>query len=150
MTRENTVWEYTKQAGYEPIEGRSIIVKPAGRNLSDKLIKFFEWSDLYVLQLCENEMVCLPFDRTWTTLSKEISLAIPYQDIESVDLSEDLLNTEFSLRTPNGEIRFTTQQPELSDYRLSGIYATQFAGGYKNWHKDNVKITLEALRGLCA
>ena len=43
------------------------------------------------------------------------------------------------------------QQKELSDIRLSGIYASQYAGGYKNWHAENVDTTLEALSELgCA
>lgn len=37
---------------------------------------------------------------------------------------------------------------DLSDLRLSGIYATQYVGGYKNWHAENVKPTLEALSEL--
>lgn len=151
MAREETVWEYIKQAGYEPLEGRSIIVRSAASDLSDKIVKFFKWSsDLYVLQMCENELVCLPFDPNWTTLCKEVSLVIPYHDIESVDFSEDLLNTVIGLHTQEGDIRFTTQQDALSDCRISGAYATQYAGGYKNWHKDNFKATLEALGSLGA
>ena len=45
-------------------------------------------------------------------------------------------------------MRLTTQQKELSDLRLSGIYATQYAGGYKNWHAENVQPTLQALSAL--
>lgn len=151
MAREETVWEYTKQAGYEPLEGRTIIVRPAQDNLSSKVVQFFRWaSDLYALQMCENELVCLPFDPNWTTLRKEVPLVVPYQDIESVEFSDDLLNTVIDLHTQNGDIRFTTQQEALSNYRISGAYATQFVGGPKNWHKDNIKETLEALGDLGA
>ena len=45
-------------------------------------------------------------------------------------------------------IRLTTQQAELSDLRSSGIYATIYAGFFKNWHKENVDSTLKALAEL--
>ena len=151
MAHEKTVWEYTKQAGYEPLEGRTIIVRPAPNDLSSKIVQFFQWtSDIYALQMCKNELVCLPFDPNWTTLRKEAFLVLPYQDIESIEFSEDLLNTVVELHTQNGDIRFTTQQEALSNCRTSGAYAMQFAGGFKNWHKDNFKATLEALSNLGA
>ena len=52
------------------------------------------------------------------------------------------------IETGTGGVRLTTQQKELSDLRLSGIYATQYAGGYKNWHAENVQSTLQALSEL--
>lgn len=36
----------------------------------------------------------------------------------------------------------------LNDLRTSGLYATQYVGGLKNWHKENLDGTLEALKGL--
>ena len=63
-------------------------------------------------------------------------------------LIDDLLNVVIDIETSSGAARLTTQQKELSDLRLSGIYATQYAGGYKNWHAENVKPTLEALSEL--
>ena len=68
--------------------------------------------------------------------------------IESVKLIDDLLNVVIDIETSTGGVRLTTQQKELSDLRLSGIYATQYAGGYKNWHAENVKPTLQALSEL--
>lgn len=63
-------------------------------------------------------------------------------------LIDDLLNVIIDIETSSGGVRLTTQQKELSDLRLSGIYATQYAGGYKNWHAKNVQPTLEALSEL--
>lgn len=36
----------------------------------------------------------------------------------------------------------------LSDLRSSGVYATMYAGSFKNWHKENLDRTLKALTEL--
>ena len=105
MAREEKVWEYAMDAGFTPLEDRCIIVKGAAGDLSEKIVRFFETWDVAVLQMCENELILLPFESFWGTLDR-------------------------------------------SDLRLSGIYATQYAGGYKNWHAENVKPTLQALSEL--
>lgn len=98
--------------------------------------------------MCENELILLPFESFWGTLERDVSLVIPYADIESVKLIDDLLNVVIDIETSSGAVRLTTQQKELSDLRLSGIYATQYADGYKNWHAENVQSTLQALSEL--
>ena len=151
MAREEKVWEYAMDAGFTPLEDRCIIVKGAAGDLSEKIVRFFETWDVAVLQMCENEMILLPFDPYWATLERNVSLVVPYSEIESVKLVDDLLNVIIDIETNTGSIRLTTQQKELSDIRLSGIYASQYAGGYKNWHAENVDTTLEALSELgCA
>mgnify|MGYP007098957053 CR=1 FL=1 len=62
MAREEKVWEYAIEAGYTPLEDRCIIVKGAAGNLSDKIVRFFSACDVAVLQMCENELILLPFD----------------------------------------------------------------------------------------
>lgn len=148
MAREEKVWEYAIRAGYAPLEDRCIIVKGAAGDLSDKIVRFFSACDVAVLQMCENELILLPFDPYWATLKEDISLVVPYSEIESVKLVDDLLNVVIDIETSNGGVRLTTQQKELSDIRLSGIYASQYAGGHKNWHAENVDATLEALSKL--
>lgn len=148
MAREEKVWEYAIEAGYEPLEDRCIIVKGAAGDLSEKIVRFFETWDVAVLQMCENELILLPFESFWGTLDRNVSLVVPYADIESVKLFDDLLNVVVDIETSTGGVRLTTQQKELSDLRLSGIYATQYADGYKNWHAENVKPTLQALSEL--
>mgnify|MGYP000794314821 FL=1 len=151
MAREEKVWKYAIEAGYTPLEGRCIIVKGAAGDLSEKIARFFGTCDVAVLQMCENELILLPFDPYWATLEKDVSLVVPYSEIESVKLVDDLLNVIIDIETNTGSIRLTTQQKELSDMRLSGVYASQYAGGYKNWHAENVGTTLEALSELgCA
>ena len=148
MAREEKVWEYAIEAGYEPLEDRCIIVKGAAGDLSEKIVRFFETWDVAVLQMCENELILLPFESFWGTLERDVSLVVPYADIESVKLTNDLLNVIIDIETSGGSVRLTSQQKGLSDIRLSGIYASQYAGGYKNWHAENVDATLKALSEL--
>ena len=145
MARE--VQKFTQEAGYKPLENRCIIVKYAPENLSEQFAAFFN-SEFYVLQMCEHEIVLLPFNTTWGNLRKDVSLVLPYGDIQSVGLRDDLLNTVITIRTRSDTIRLTTQQAELSDLRSSGIYATIYAGFFKNWHKENLEGTLKALTEL--
>lgn len=62
MAREEKVWKYAIEAGCTPLEGRCIIVKGAAGDLSEKIVRFFSACDVAVLQMCENEMILLPFD----------------------------------------------------------------------------------------
>ena len=148
MAREEKVWEYAMGSGYVPLEDRCIIVKGAAGDLSDKIVRFFSACDVAVLQMCENELILLPFDPYWATLEKDVSLVVPYSEIKSVKLTDDLLNVIIDIETSDGSVRLTTQQKELSDIRLSGVYASQYVGGYKNWHAENVDATLKALSEL--
>ena len=138
------VQKFTQEAGYKPLEDRCIIVKYAPENLSEQFAAFFN-SEFYVLQMCEHEIILLPFNTTWGNLRKDVSLVLPYGDIQSVELKDDLLNTVITIRTESDTIRLTTQQAELSDLRSSGIYASIYAGNFKNWHKENLDDTLQAL-----
>ena len=143
----NEVKKFVQELGYQPLEDRCIIIKYAPENLSEQIMAFFD-SEFYVLQMCEHEVVLLPFNTTWGNLRKDISLVLPYEDIQSVALEDDLLNTIITIRTDDDEIRLTTQQAELSDLRSSGIYASIYAGLFKNWHKENLAGTLKALKKL--
>lgn len=141
------VQKFTQEAGYKPLEDRCIIVKYAPENLSEQITAFFN-SEFYVLQMCEHEIILLPFNTTWGNLRKDVSLVLPYGDIQWVELKDDMLNTVITIRTESDTIRLTTQQAELSDLRSSGIYASIYSGFFKNWHKENLDGTLEALRAL--
>ena len=141
------VQKFTQEAGYKPLEDRCIIVKYAPENLSEQITAFFN-SEFYVLQMCEHEIILLPFNTTWGNLRKDVSLVLPYGDIRWVELKDDMLNTVITIRTESDTIRLTTQQAELSDLRSSGIYASIYSGFFKNWHKENLDGTLKALTEL--
>nr|WP_325254739.1 hypothetical protein [uncultured Oscillibacter sp.] len=143
----NEVKKFVQELGYQPLEDRCIIIKYAPENLSEQIMAFFN-SEFYVLQMCEHEIVLLPFNTTWGNLRKDISLVLPYEDIQSVELEDVKLNTVITIHTRSDTIRLTTQQAELSDLRSSGIYATIYAGFFKNWHKENLDGTLAALKRL--
>ena len=98
--------------------------------------------------MCEHEIILLPFNTTWGNLRKDVSLVLPYGDIQWVELKDDMLNTVITIRTESDTIRLTTQQAELSDLRSSGIYASIYSGFFKNWHKENLDGTLKALTEL--
>ena len=61
---------------------------------------------------------------------------------------DDMLNTVITIRAGSYTIRLTSQQAALSDLRSSGVYATMYAGCFKNWHKENLDGTLKALTEL--
>lgn len=145
MSKE--VRRFTQEAGYQPLADRCIIVKYAPKNLSEQIPAFFK-AEFYALQMCEHEIVLLPFNTTWGNLRKDVSLVLPYGDIQSVELGDNKLNTVITVRTGSDTIRLTTQQAALSDLRSSGVYATIFAGSFKNWHKENLDGTLKALTEL--
>ena len=77
-------------------------------DLSEKIVRFFETWDMAVLQMCENELILLPFESFWGTLERDVSLVIPYADIESVKLIDDLLNVVIDIETSTGGVRLTT------------------------------------------
>lgn len=119
MATEKKVWEIIKSAGFEPIADKGIIVKYAPENLSAKIAQFFS-AEFYVLQLCRDEIVFIPFSTMTAALKKEVTLQIPYSAIKSVEITEDMLNYEITVTTDTDTIRLTTQQKELSDFRSAG------------------------------
>lgn len=75
--------------------------------------------------MCQHEMILLPFDPTWSNLRKNVSLVLPYEDIRSINLQDDMLNTVIIIRTDDDEIRLTTQQKALSDRAVAAVVANQ-------------------------
>ena len=148
MATEKKVWEIIKSAGFEPVADKGIIVKYAPENLSAKIAQFFSM-EFYVLQLCKDEIVLVPFNTMTATLKKEVTLQFPYTSIKSVEVTEDLLNYQITITTDTDTIRLTAQQKELSDFRSAGVL-TSYSEGLKvsSWHKENLDATLEALRNL--
>lgn len=148
MAAEKKVYEIIKEVGFDPIEDRGIIVKYAPENLSAKIANFFSM-EFYVLQLCKDELVLVPFSTITAGLKKEVTLQIPYSKIKSVTITEDVLNYQITITTDTDAIRLTTQQKELSDFRSTGILALDGEGlKLSNWHKDNLDGTLEALKNI--
>ena len=74
MATEKKVFEIIKEAGFEPIEDKGIVVKYAPENLSAKIANFFSM-EFYVLQLCKDELVLVPFSTITAGLKKGSHLA---------------------------------------------------------------------------
>jgi hypothetical protein len=143
MAKEESVYEVIRNVGYEPISDRCIVVTYAYKNLSDKIAKFFA-NEFYALQMCKNEIVLVPFSKLTMDLEEAAALAIPYDSIQSVEVSEDGLNYRITIMTDTDEIVLSAQQKELSNFRNSA----SFAGYTHNWHKENLDDTLKALVNL--
>ena len=118
MASEKKVFNIIKEAGFEPIEDKGIIVKYAPENLSAKIAQFFSL-EYYVLQLCKSELIFLPFSTITAGLKREIALQLPYSTI----------------------------QKELSDFRSAG-FLTFGGLTASNWHKKNFDGTLKTLQSL--
>ena len=148
MANEKKVYEIIKDAGFKPIEDKGIVVKYAPENLSAKIANFFSM-EFYVLQLCEDELVLVPFSTITAGLKKEVTLQLPYSAIKSVTVNEDMLNYQIVITTEADTIRLTAQQKELSGFRSIGMLAF-YSDGVKmsNWHKENLDSTLNMLKSL--
>ena len=145
MATEKKVFEIIKEAGFNPIDNKGIVVKFAPDNLSAKIAKFFSM-EFYVSQLCNDELVLVPFSTITAGLKKEVTLQIPYSEIKSVEITEDMLNYQIAIITDTDTIRLTAQQKELSGFRSTGMLAF-YNDGLKvsNWHKENLDGTLKML-----
>lgn len=147
MSKQTTVWEVIKNAGYEPIENRNIIVSYAPENLSESVIRFLQFgNEFFVLQLCADELVLVPYAKMMGGLKREVAMEIPYETIESIDVSTSGFNYIITIKTKQDELRLSVQQKELSDFRFSAFLAYEMFGS--NWHKINLDATLDALRNL--
>lgn len=158
MAKEKKVTEILREAGYQPLEDRAIIVTYAPENLSEKISRLFQ-NEFYVLQVCGESIVLIPFGKLFLDLKKEVALEIPFAKIHGVHVTEDLLNYRIELDTEEGIIRLSAQQKELSEFRTSGTLASGMVGlsmgvvGAKyvkaaNWHRKNLDATLETLKEL--
>lgn len=148
MANEKKVYEIIKDAGFKPIEDKGIVVKYAPENLSAKIANFFSM-EFYVLQLCKDELVLVPFSTITAGLKKEVTLQLPYSAIKSVTVNEDMLNYQIVITTETDTIRLTAQQKELSGFRSAGMLAF-YSDGLKmsNWHQENLDSTLYMLKNL--
>lgn len=159
MAKEQTILSLTKELGFTPMEGNTIVVSYTSKDLSGKIREFFNFNtENFILQLCEGELVLLPIEKNWMVLSpadmyratKDTELVLSYHDIEAIEVIESLLNYDIRITTNDGVIQLTTQQKGLSDFRKSGQIATKPGLNIKgeSWHADNVDTTLATLAAI--
>lgn len=158
MPAEKFVTQFVKEAGFDPIPDRAIIVTYAPADLSEKVVKFFS-NEFFALQMCRDSLVLLPFGRMSLMLKKDVALEIPYRAIHKVEIKEDLLNWRIELDTDEGLIALSAQQKELSEWRHSGTLSVGMSGlgsgitgsgplKVANWHRANLDATLADLKAL--
>ena len=141
MAKEAKVWEIIREAGFEPIENKSIIVSYAPANLSDAIVRFLGVStEFFVLQICRD----VPFGRLDWGLKKDAALVIPFSEIMDVEIKEAALNYHITIRTEKDVITLSAQQKELSALRSSGMLGGSLTEG--NWHSENLDSTLQMLQ----
>jgi hypothetical protein len=149
MATAKSVEKIITNAGFDPLDGKAIIVRYAPANLSDQIAKFFT-IDYYVLQICKDEIVLFPFQ--YIELKKEACLEIPLASIVSVEISNSGLNCLLTIQTETDKIELSVQQKELSDFRSSGVLSSETWAGVpfatENWHKKNYDETMDALKKL--
>lgn len=151
MASEKTLLTVLAELGLEPLDDRAIVVKFAPENLSAKIARFFSM-EFYVLQLCTDKLVLLPFSQLTLALKREVALEIPYSEIQSVSINEDGLNYRVTITTLGDTIRLTTQQKELMGFRTSAMLSWDgikfIYGSDDTWHGRNLDATLAALAKL--
>lgn len=151
MASEKTLLTVLAELGLEPLDDRAIVVKFAPENLSAKIARFFSM-EFYVLQLCTDKLVLLPFSQLTLALKREVALEIPYSEIPSVSINEDGLNYRVTITTLGDTIRLTTQQKELMGFRTSAMLSWDgikfIYGSDDTWHGRNLDATLADLAKL--
>ncbi|HHX69964.1 MAG: hypothetical protein WAO56_03480 [Miniphocaeibacter sp.] len=150
MAKEGRVLEVIEELGFTPEEDRNIIVKYRSDNLAGKIEDFFS-GDFYILQICENEIILLKVLKGMlgfkTNLKKEkISLAIPKDEIEKVDVTEGQFNYDIDIYTRNSVIKLTAQVKGLSSLRTSGSLSIESFFKGTTWHGENVDETVKELK----
>ena len=150
MASEKTLLTVLAELGLEPLDDRAIVVKFAPENLSAKIARFFSM-EFYVLQLCTDKLVLLPFSQLTLALKREVALEIPYSEIQSVSINEDGLNYRVTITTLDDTIRLTTQK-ELMGFRTSAMLSWDgikfIYGSDDTWHGRNLDATLADLAKL--
>ncbi|PWM62974.1 MAG: hypothetical protein DBX91_01835 [Subdoligranulum variabile] len=158
MPAEKFVHAFVKEARFDPIPDRAIIVTYAPATLIEKVAKFFS-NEFFALQMCKDSLVLLPFGRMSYSLKKDVALEIPYASIHNVAVTEDLFNWRIELDTDEGLIALSAQQKELNALRTSGTLSVGMSGygsgvtregitKKDNWHRANLDATLAALKAL--
>lgn len=147
MANTKRINQVLKGLGYEAEEGKSIVVSYAPVNLSDRIAKLLR-TNFFALSFCKDSIVLLPFSDVWADVKKEVALELPYDSILGVQVTEDGLSYRIDIRFEDEVISLMAQQAELSSLRSSGIYSLEDWTFINNWHANNLKGTLEALKQL--
>lgn len=152
MANTKRINQVLEKIGFEPQEGKTIVVSYAPVNLSDRIRKLLNINNFfYALSFCKESIVLLPFSSVWAdvkrdvVLGKEEVLELPYSSIRNVNVSESGLSYRIDIQLEDEVISLMAQQAELSALRMSGMYSLEDWSFINNWHANNLKGTLKAL-----
>ena len=154
MANTKRINQVLEKIGFEPEEGKAIVVSYAPENLSDRIKSLISFTNFYALSFCKESIVLLPFSTGWADVKKEVVLKkegileIPYSSIRAVDVSESGLSYRIDIRLEDELISLMAQQAELSAFRMSGMYSIEDWTFINNWHANNLKGTMKALKEL--
>ena len=156
MANTKRMNQILEKMGFEPEEGKMIVVSYAPENLSDMIAKLlgaiFQSFNFFALSFCKESIVLIPFStycadvKKEAVVKKEGILELPYSSIRSVEVSETGLNYRIDIRLEDEVISLSAQQAELSLLRMSGMYSLEDWTFVNSWHKNNLKETLNALK----
>ncbi len=131
MANTKRMNQILEKMGFEPEEGKMIVVSYAPENLSDRIAKrlasIFQSYNFYALSFCKDNIVLLPFStycadvKKDAILKKEGILELPYSSIRGVEVSEMGLNYRIDIQLEDEVISLSAQQAELSLLRMSGM-----------------------------
>ena len=76
MANTRRITEVLQQIGYEPQEGKTIVVSYAPENLSDAIRKIFILNNFYALSFCKEQLVLIPYRHFWADVKKEVTLEL--------------------------------------------------------------------------
>lgn len=156
MANTKRINQVLEKIGFEPQEGKTIVVSYAPVNLSDRIVKLLSFNNFYALSFCKESIVLLPFSTGWAdvkrdvVLGKEGVLELPYSSIHGVNVSESGLSYRIDIQLEDEVISLMAQQAELSAFRMSGMYSLEDWTFINNWHANNLKGTLKALKEIGA
>lgn len=148
MVKQAKVIDQLTELGYKPKENRAIVVGNYAQNLSAQIANFFSGKEFYFLQICEDEILIADF-KAGGKIIKDKIMVIKKADIKNVKIEESGINDKVFINLKDGtEIKFDTQQKELSMWRNSGTLTSENLWGDKNWHSDNFDETIKELESL--
>ena len=98
MANTRRITEVLQQIGYEPQEGKTIVVSYAPENLSDAIRKIFILNNFYALSFCKEQLVLIPYRHFWADVKKEVTLELPYSSVVGVEVRETGINYRIDIK----------------------------------------------------
>ena len=78
MANTKRMNQVLEKIGFEPEEGKAIVVSYAPENLSDRIKRLLSFTNFYALSFCKESIVLLPFSTGWAdvrTIAGELRLS---------------------------------------------------------------------------